>query len=307
MTALGTASTGIGTPTATVLEAYATCEEITRREARNFSYGIRLLPLEKRRALSAIYALSRRIDDVGDGDLPADEKLTELEAIRQGVRDLGSASSVAGVPGSDPVLVALADVARRFPIPVEAFIELVDGVEMDVRGTSYETFDDLVLYCRRVAGTVGRLCLGVYGADDLGRCWGLADDLGVALQQTNILRDVREDLINGRIYLPAEDLERYGVTLQIGSDEVLGGPPAELARLVRGGAARASEWYARGLTLLDHLDRRSRACTGAMAGIYVVLNKRLADQPALMTTGRLSLAGREKALVAARALAGRKL
>jgi phytoene synthase len=147
----------------------------------------------------------------------------------------------------------------------------------------------------------------VYGADDLARCWGLADDLGVALQQTNILRDVREDLINGRIYLPAEDLERYGVTLQIGSDEVLGGPPAELARLVRGDAARASEWYDRGLALLDHLDRRSRACTGAMAGIYVVLNKRLADQPALMTTGRLSLSGREKALVAARALAGRKL
>jgi len=287
-------------PTATLSQAYDVCEEITRREARNFYYGIRLLPPVKRRALSSIYALSRRIDDVGDGDLPPAEKLAGLEAIRQGVRRVDERAD-------DAVFTALADVARRFPIPMEAFIELVDGVEMDVRGMSYDTFDDLVVYCRRVAGTVGRLCLGVYGADDLARCSQLADDLGVALQQTNILRDIREDLLNGRVYVPAEDLKRYDVTLEIGPDGVLGGPPAELAKLVRGNAARAQEWYDRGLQLLGHLDWRSRACTGAMAGIYVSLNRRLREQPGLITTGRTSLSGREKAGVAARALLGRPL
>ena len=283
----------------TVRDAYDACAQITKREARNFAYGIRLLPARKRAALYAIYALSRRIDDVGDGDLPAAEKLSGLEEIRRGVRALGE-------PSSDPVLVAVADVARRFPIPVEALIELVDGVEMDVRGVRYQTFDELVVYCRRVAGTVGRLCLGVYGAADLASSSRLADDLGVALQQTNILRDIREDLTNGRVYVPAEDLARHGVVLQVGSDGVLGGPPAELARLVRDGAARAEEWYDRGLRLLDRLDWRSRACTGAMAGIYVELNRRIADQPGLVTTGRLSLPGREKASVAVRALVGRR-
>jgi phytoene synthase len=285
------------TLTPTLSDAYEHCESVTRAEAKNFSYGIRLLPADQRRALSAVYALSRRIDDIGDGELPKAEKVVLLEGVRTDVNALDVSS--------DPVLVAVADVARRFPIPVQAFAELVDGVEMDVCGTSYDSFEELVVYCRRVAGTIGRLCLGIYGTRDpadLARASALADDLGVALQQTNILRDVREDLLGGRIYVPGEDLRRYEVTLAIGADGVLGGPATSLASLIRASALRADDWYARGLRLLELLDRRSRACTAAMAGIYVRLNSRLAASPEAMTTGRIALSGGEKARVAARAL-----
>ncbi len=276
----------------TVADAYRVCERVTREQARNFSYGIRLLPGDKRRALSAVYALARRIDDIGDGALPAAQKLADLAAVRAAV--------TAGAT-DEPVLAAVADAARRFPVPLAAFGELVDGVEMDVLGTSYETFEELVGYCRLVAGTVGRLCLGVYGAPDLARASRLADDLGVALQQTNVLRDLREDLLGGRVYLPAAELRAAGVTLAV-EDGVLGGPRDALLALVRAGAERARSWYAGSLPLLAMLDRRSAACTAAMAGIYARLNDRIAADPAAVTTGRLSLPGRAKAGVAARAL-----
>ncbi|MGH3744909.1 MAG: presqualene diphosphate synthase HpnD, partial [Mycobacteriales bacterium] len=282
--------------TPTIAQAYRVCEEVTREQARNFSYGIRLLPTAKRQALSAVYALARRIDDIGDGDLPDAEKRAGLDAVRRAVADLEAASA-------DPVLAAVADAARRFPLPLSAFTELVDGVEMDVDGTSYASFDDLVVYCRRVAGTVGRLCLGIYGSSDMPRAQRLADDLGVALQQTNVLRDVREDLLGGRVYLPADDLASYGVTLAV-EDGVLGGPAPALAALVRFAAHRARDWYDAGLPLLDLLDRRSAACTAAMAGIYVRLNARIAADPAAITTQRLSLPGSEKAGVAVRSLLG---
>ncbi len=278
----------------TVDQAYAVCEEITRTEARNFSYGIRLLPGSKRRALSAVYALSRRIDDIGDEPGETSAKRSQLAEVRAQVGDLDAQT--------DPVLVAVADAARRFPLPLQAFVELVDGVEADVVGTAYDTFEELVGYCRLVAGTVGRLCLGVYGAADLARASVLADDLGVALQQTNVLRDVREDLLGGRVYLPAKELADAGVRLSV-DDGVLGGPRAELLDYVRTATARARDWYARGLPLLSMLDRRSAACTAAMAGIYVRLNERIAADPAAITTGRLSLPGSAKAAVAVRALA----
>lgn len=279
--------------TPTVAEAYRVCEEVTRTEARNFSYGIRLLPVEKRRALSAVYALSRRIDDIGDEPGRDADKLAALEEVRRQVADLDAQT--------DPVLAGLADAARRFPLPLQAFSELVDGVQADVEGVAYATFEELVGYCRQVAGTVGRLCLGVYGAPDLAHASRLADDLGVALQQTNVLRDVREDLLGGRVYLPLDELVAAGVALRIEGD-VLGGPPGPLAAYVRSAAARAQTWYDRGLQLLPMLDRRSAACTAAMAGIYVRLNTRILTAPEAMTTGRMSLPGPAKARVAARAL-----
>ena len=186
--------------------AYAHCEHITRTQAGNFYWGIRLLPGPKRRALCAVYALAREIDDIGDGDLPVEAKARALGAARERLTEIG--------PDADqPVLAALGHASRQLPIPLEAFGELIDGVEMDVRGTTYETFDDLVVYCRRVAGTSGRLTLGVFGANNMERAAPLADALGVALQLTNILRDVREDYRNDRIYLPREDLRRFKCTL----------------------------------------------------------------------------------------------
>jgi phytoene synthase len=282
--------------TPTVEAAYAACEAITKTEARNFHYGIRLLPPDKRSALSAVYALARRIDDIGDGDLPIADKRVALVGARASLVDLGASD--------DPVLVAVADATRRLPIPIEAFGELVDGVEMDLAGTRFETFEDLVGYCRNVAGSVGRLCLGVFGARDLRVAPDYADSLGIALQQTNILRDIREDLVLGRVYLPTADLERFGVELRLGQDGALvddGG----LTALVRFSADRARGWYDEGLRLVPLLDRRSAACASAMSGIYRRLLDRIAAQPSLIRDRRLSLSGWQKAGVAARALAGR--
>ncbi len=274
-----------------VAAAYLHCEAVTRSRAANFHYGIRLLPPPKRRALSAVYALARRIDDIGDGSLPAGERLDRLEAARDGLARIHRTAD-------DPVLVALSDASRRFAIPLAAFEELIDGVEMDVRGTAYATFPDLVVYCRRVAGSIGRLSLGVFGSDDPAVASVRADELGVAMQLTNILRDVREDRLRGRVYLPREDLERFGCRPD------LGGPPERVARLVAFEAARARDWFARGLTLLPMLDHRSAACVGAMAGIYRRVLARIERQPTAILDGRVSLAVWEKAWIAARSLAG---
>jgi phytoene synthase len=285
-------------------EAYAACEQITWEQARNFAYGIRLLPPPKRRALAAVYAFARRIDDIGDGDLPPAEKAAKLEAARGQVLALAAGDNP---DNGDPVLVALADTGRRFAVPLAAFGELVDGCLADVTGTSYKTFDDLLWYCRCVAGSIGRLSLGVYGATEPEKQAKLADDLGVALQLTNILRDVREDYLNGRVYLPAEDLAKFGIEFApFGQPEPFPATAmqARFAGLVEFEAARAREWYASGMRLLATIDRRSAACTGAMAGIYRRLLERIARQPHAVLEGRMSLPAGQKALVAAQALAG---
>jgi phytoene synthase len=294
-----------------VAAAYRHCEEITWSQARNFSYGIRLLPPDKRRALAAVYAFARRIDDIGDGTMLAADKLAALAVARASIMAVagGSAPATQGTPGSeaagagDPVLVALADAGRRFPIPLEAFGELIDGCEADVRGTSYPTFEDLRVYCRCVAGSIGRLSLGVFGTRDVATAAPLADALGVALQLTNILRDIREDYQDGRVYLPDEDFKRFGAELP---PDISGWPAADpkLVDLVAFEAGRARDWYARGLRLMPMLDRRSAACTGAMAGIYYRLLQSIAAAPQLVLQRRVSLSPGQKAMVAVRSLAG---
>jgi phytoene synthase len=284
--------------TQTLEQAYRTCEAITRTEARNFFYGIRLLPAEKRNGLCALYALSRRIDDIGDGDAttPTAQKAAQLRALRADLHAIERSD--------DPVLVAVRETARRFPVPMGAFDELIDGVEMDVTGRVYITFDELVEYCRCVAGAVGRLCLGVFGSRPDPSASAYADALGIALQQTNILRDIREDLLNGRIYLPRDDLDRYGVTLALDDSGALADPEGRLTALITAAALRNRSWYEQGWKLMPLLDRRSGACTGAMSGIYRRLLDRIEGQPELVLNRRLSLSGWEKAAVAARALTG---
>jgi 15-cis-phytoene synthase len=181
-----------------------------------------------------------------------------------------------------------------------AFGELIDGCVADVNGTSYQTFEDLLYYCRCVAGSIGRLSLGIFGTKaDAAHATELADSLGVALQLTNILRDIREDNLNGRVYLPAEDLAKFDL------DDLAAPDPAQFGKLMEFQIERARDWYAAGLPLLAILDRRSAACTGAMAGIYRGLLERIAADPAAVLRGRMSLSGKQKAVVAARALAGR--
>ncbi|MEU8345663.1 farnesyl-diphosphate farnesyltransferase [Actinomadura meyerae] len=278
--------------------AYRHCENVVRTQARNFSYGIRLLPPPKRRALSAVYAFARRIDDIGDDhDAPPATRLARLAEERERLAD-------AAAHPSDPVLVALSDAARRYPIPLEAFGELIDGCEADVRGETYDTFDDLLWYCRCVAGAVGRLSLGVFGTSDRETAVPRADALGVALQLTNILRDVREDGLSGRVYLPAKDLARFGCTLERDASGRLTDDPERLAGLIRFEANRAEEWYATGLQLLPMLDRRSSACAGAMAGIYRHLLRRIKADPLTALDTRTSLPTWEKAAVSAMAMSG---
>jgi phytoene synthase len=310
-----------------VARAYAHCEAVTRAQAANFYYGIRLLAREQRRAMCAVYAFARRVDDIGDGSLAHAEKLRRLDAEAAAVRALADAGQAP--PEADLVMLALADAHRRFSLPLGALGELIEGVRMDVTGVSYERFEDLVLYCRRVAGAIGRVCLAIFavsaraaaGRED---AEALADDLGVALQLTNILRDLREDAENGRLYLPAEDLRRFGLT-GAGTDPQTAGPdgPALLAQLTRGAgssnggrdqarlyelmrfeAERAREWFDRGLQLVPLLDRRSAACVLAMAGIYRRLLERIEAHPEQAAHRRMSLPAHEKALVAARSMLG---
>jgi len=289
---------------ADISAAYRRCETITRQQAKNFAYGIALLPGDKRRALSAVYALARRIDDIGDGTLPAPEKLAALGEARAALTALAAGTAADAAATGDPVLIALHDAASRFRIPLPAFGELIDGCEADVRGDHYDTFSQLEHYCRCVAGSIGRLSLGVFGSRDE-QAEQLADALGVALQLTNILRDVREDLGNGRVYLPADDLARFGCALippgADGGDGKIDGPVADLVAFE---AERARAWYGVGMRLLPMLDWRSAACTGAMAGIYRRLLEHIAASPQQALAGRMSLPGREKALIALAAITG---
>jgi 15-cis-phytoene synthase len=281
---------GMTPPATTAAPAYEHCRRIVRSSRTSFYNGMRLLPNGRREALFAVYALARRIDDVADGALPAGEKLVRLEAVR---------AELAAIETSrDPILVAVRDAAARFPIPLEAFGDLVDGAEMDARGTSYETWTDLEVYCRRVAGSIGRLALGVFRTNDRARAQPLADDLGVALQVGNILRDLAEDVPEGRVYVPAGDLARFGCEVRAG--RIAG--PAEL--VVAFEAERGLGWLRRGLALVPLLDRRSAAAVLAMAASYRRLLERIARDPGACLERRPSLRRSEKGWAIVRGLAG---
>jgi 15-cis-phytoene synthase len=332
---------------AEIADAYSHCEAVTRSQAANFFYGIRLLPRDRRGAMCAVYAFARRVDDIGDGTLPHGEKLRLLDAEAQALKTIaavavgvtldtgavsGAHAEAAG--GADPVMVALTDAQRRFQLPADALGALIEGVRMDVLGVTYESFEELLPYCRRVAGAIGRVCVAIFGLredarSDPVRAERLADDLGVALQLTNILRDVREDALNGRVYLPVADLRRFGViaedapatSLQQTATAVLGalkhasasavdgsGEAAQqlerLTALVRFEAERAAQWFDHGLQLAPLLDRRSGACVLAMAGIYRRLLERIDAHPEQAVRRRMSLPAHEKAWVAARVMLG---
>jgi 15-cis-phytoene synthase len=229
-----------------VQEAYAEVGRITRREAKNFAYGIMVLPREKRRAVAAIYAFARRVDDVADGDLPPEEKRAALEELRVGL----DADPV------DPVFVALRDARGRFGIPREPLAALVDGGLQDTQQFTYANFAELRAYCEKVAGAVGLACVPVYGSDDTEHAMAL----GIALQLINIIRDVDEDRRLGRVYLPQDELAAFGV-------EDLE-PSPEFRELMAFEAARARACLADGLLLLESLDRRSALCVGTFAGLY---------------------------------------
>jgi phytoene synthase len=229
-----------------VQEAYAEVGRITRREAKNFAYGIMLLPRAKRQAIAAIYAFARSVDDIADGDLPVEDKRARLEELRAGL----------DADSSDPVFVALRDARQRFGISREPLAALVDGGLQDTEQTTYADFAELHGYCQKVAGAVGLACVPVYGSDDTER----AMTLGIALQLINIIRDVDEDRRLGRVYLPQDELAAFGV------EELA--PSPEFRELMAFQAERARAQLAEGLRLLESLDRRSALCVGTFADLY---------------------------------------
>jgi phytoene synthase len=286
----------VSTPVTEVERAYAHCRELAKASGSSFYAGMRLLAPDRRDAMFAVYALARRIDDVADGGLAPGEKLAHLGEIRRSLD--GPAES------GDLVLVALADAAARLPIPLNAFDDLIEGAEADIHGKEYVTFADLEHYCRCVAGSIGRLSLGVFDTSDRARAEPIADDLGVALQIGNILRDVSEDVPAGRRYLPLEDLQRFGCSwgaAASGSAASIEGP-ADL--LVAFEAQRGLEWLRRGLELVPLLDRRSAACVLALTGSYRRLLERIASEPGLALQRRLRLGKLEKGFLLARSLIG---
>jgi phytoene synthase len=235
----------------TTEQAYAEVQRLTRRRARNFAYGIMVLPREKRRAIAAIYAFARRVDDVADGELPSDQKRQQLEQIRAGLH----------APGGDAMSVALADARNRFPIPDSALHTLVDGGLQDLDQARYANFEELRGYCTKVAGAVGVACIAVYGSDDVER----AETLGIALQLINIIRDVREDWELGRVYIPQDELASFGVS----EDDIAAGRATAAWRpLMTFQAKRARVHLQDGLGLLGSLDGRSALCVSTFAGLY---------------------------------------
>jgi 15-cis-phytoene synthase len=276
----------------TVSEAYREVGRITRSEARNFAWGIMLLPRPKRRAVGALYAFARRVDDFADdGALEPAERRRGLEACRAAV------DALPGSPDGDPVLVALADAVTRYPIPTSALRDLVDGGLMDVERSRYASWAELREYCRRVAGAVGLACTAVYGPSDAEAAAPRAETLGLALQQINIMRDVAEDWELGRVYLPQDELARFGVTEE---DVATGRTGPSWRGLMEHQAARADELLQEGLGLLPLLDRRSALCVRAFAGIYggLLEQMRARDFDVFSERPRLSAAGKVRAVAA---------
>jgi phytoene synthase len=277
----------------TVEAAYERCRTITRAAARNFYYGFVLLPNPRRAGIYAAYAFSRRADDAVDEDGPIAAKLAAVAELRHELDDV-----YAGRPDpDDEVLVAMADMVRRFDVPRAHFDALIDGVEMDLTRRRYATFADLKEYCDRVAGAVGLVSLHIFGYHDP-EAPVRAADLGVGMQIVNIVRDVAEDAERDRIYLPQDEMAAHGVT----DDDILAGRTTDgMRRLLRDQAARARAYIARGDEVLPTLDRRARACVAMLGGLYEAILDEIeardydvfGERVSLSTTRKLTLMGQK--------------
>jgi phytoene synthase len=276
--------------------AYGVCRHIARSAARNFYYGFLALPARKRNSLSAVYAFMRHADDISDDpSIPVEqrrEKLTEwMNALRRVVE---------GERTDDPVLMALADTQKTFDIPLDLLEKLVQGTAMDLpeaEGSSdagpavhYETFEQLYNYCYHVASVVGLVCIRIFGYRDL-RAEKLAEETGVAFQLTNIIRDVKEDSQLGRVYLPSEDLHRFGVEASALTN---GNAAKSLRPVLEFEAQRAREYYRSADELLPLIDDDSQPALWTLVEIYRRLLERIAARNYDVFTERVRLGTAEK-------------
>jgi len=284
--------------------AYAVCRGIARRSAKNFYYGFVVLPSDKRNAFCAVYSFMRHADDI------ADDTLLETHDKRARMSEwLESAKAVfAGKPTDDPVLMAVADAQAKFKIPVELFEKLVHGTSMDlnIQGSAdspavvCHTFEDLRHYCYFVASVVGLVCIRIFGYED-SKAELLAEDCGLAFQLTNIIRDVKEDAAMGRIYLPADDLERFQVPPEQLSLPHLGDPnKPELKQVLAFEAERARKYYGSAKWLMELVDVDSRAALWVLVEIYSRLLNKIAERNYDVFTERVRLTFWEKLKVVSR-------
>lgn len=246
--------------TLTLAESYAWCRDLSRRTGRNFYYSFLTLPPAQQRDMCVLYAFMRRSDDIGDDlQLPIEARRTELSAWRRQL-----AWALDGARFEHPLLPALADIVRRYQLPPEYLVAVIDGVEMDLRPQRFETFSELQNYCYHVAGAVGLCCIHLWGFRD-DRARQHAIDCGTAFQLTNILRDLSEDAAMGRCYLPQEDLRQFGYTeadiLQQCRDE-------RFENLMRFAVDRTRDYYRRAKELTSFLLPAGRPIYTAMLRIY---------------------------------------
>jgi phytoene synthase len=287
------APTQFGPTESQLAVAYSVCRSITRNSAKNFYYAFLVLPKPKRQALCAVYAFMRRCDDITDDmSMPQRERREKLE---NWINDFHRV--LAGQPTDEPVLLALTDTQRKYRIPVELLDQLAYGTAMDVQEdgsgeitVQYRTFDDLYVYCYRVASVVGLVCIRVFGYRDPG-AEPLAERLGLAFQLTNIVRDVKEDAEMGRVYIPGEDLVNYGIAP---SEFRTATDAARFRTLLAMEADRAREYYTSADELIPLIDEDSQPALWVLATIY----RRLLDKIALrqydVFHGKVSLTVREK-------------
>ena len=242
---------------AQISAAYRFCATATRQASTTFYLAFRTLPSEMRRSAYAAYTFCRMCDDIVDGPLPNKDPKRQLNVMRKAI------SNAAGGVAEGPVWIALADSFRRFKLSPAHFIAVVDGCQMDIDIHRYDTFTDLVVYCRRVASSVGMICIELCGYDD-SRALKHADDLGIAFQLTNMLRDVREDAESGRIYIPQEDMRRFGVQEH---DLLRDGPTPNFRRMMKFQIGRARDYYISGAEVLPML-KQGRSCPELMLNFY---------------------------------------
>jgi phytoene synthase len=278
--------------------SYRFCAALSRREAKNFYYSFLPLPPDRRRSMCALYAFMRYTDDLADEPGSPKEKVGALGAWRLSLDD-----ALGGRSDAWPGLPALADTVHRHAIPPRHLHEVIDGVAMDVRPRPFVTFDELYHYCYHVASAVGLCCLHIWGyRSEGGRAEALGEACGIALQLTNILRDVREDAEAGRIYLPREDLERFGVE----PGELLERRPSDRVReLLAFQRRRAYDYYEKAGPLAGLVDPVGRPVLGAIVGIYRALLDEIARRHYDVLAARVALPPWRKAAITLRALAGR--
>ena len=268
---------------------YQESREITRREAKNFYYAFLTLPQERRRAIYVAYAFCRYCDDAVDTAESVDQKMATLHSLHASLNDAYTGRT------SDPLFLALADVADRHDIPEEYFKQVIHGVESDLTKVRYQDFEELRSYCYQVASVVGLICLQIFGyKDDSAREHAI--DLGLAMQLTNIARDIQEDLGLGRIYLPQDEIARFGY-----SEEALeaGIVNESFIDLMRFQAQRARGYFDSGFKLLPYLSPRSRACPAVMGQLYSKVLQRIEEAEFDVFQHRISLSKTEKLRVTA--------